>query len=163
MLLSVVGNALPESWEDLRKDLFRIDAADIDLEDIQRRLKAFELNNKAKAGELSGHKGRAAPCAGDITGATGKQGRSRAESCEPKEDKDPAVPPLPAGASPAQPVFLRHSVGVPALQPRSNPANPRLDEGSRGKGEAPAVQLDLHPAGVQRGRTDISPCHTCNK
>jgi len=50
MLLSVIGNALPESWDDLRKDLFRIDAAEIDLEDIQRRLKAFELNCKAKAG-----------------------------------------------------------------------------------------------------------------
>jgi len=46
----VIGNALPESWDDLRKDLFRIDAAEIDLEDIQRRLKAFELNCKAKAG-----------------------------------------------------------------------------------------------------------------
>jgi len=76
MLLSVIGNALPESWDDLRKDLFRIDAAEIDLEDIQRRLKAFELNCKAKGRRgIQGTRGRTSPCTRATPGTTGKQDR----------------------------------------------------------------------------------------
>jgi len=44
----VVGNALPESWEDLRKDLFRIDAADIDLEDIAEAPKSFRAQQQGE-------------------------------------------------------------------------------------------------------------------
>jgi len=124
MLLSVIGNTLPESWDDLRKDLFRIDAAEIDLEDIQRRLKAFELGCKAKRRRgIQGTRGRTSHYTRGTPGTTGQQDRPCTESSQPKETQRPAVPQSQRGIHPAGRCFAAIRSESCATT-RGSPANP---------------------------------------
>lgn len=48
--MGVILGAFPESWGDVAKDLSRLKHSQLDLDDIQRRLRAFEVNTKARLG-----------------------------------------------------------------------------------------------------------------
>lgn len=48
MLLGHLLHALPPTWDEVARDLRALQPQDVNLDDIYRRLRAFELNNKAR-------------------------------------------------------------------------------------------------------------------
>jgi len=125
MLLSVIGNALPESWDDLeeRPIPYRCGGDRPGGHPAQAESIRAQLQGQGRRG-IQGTRGRTSPCAGGTPGTTGEQDRPCTESPQPKETQRPTVPSLPEGHTPRQSVLLSHQSRVPALQPRGSPANP---------------------------------------